>query len=75
MLCPRRKKQPEIDVFRYTARKALCAATSKSRRGSLGLASARYLRELESFLDMLAQFNLVGGSTHMVDNYFLPNNE
>ena len=42
---------------------------------SLGLASARYLRELESFLDMLAQFNLVGGSTHKVDNYFLPNNE
>ena len=34
-----------------------------------------YLRELESFLDMLAQLNLVGGSTHMVDNYFLPNNE
>ena len=34
-----------------------------------------YLRELESFLDMLAQFNLVGGSTYMVDNYFLPNNE
>ena len=29
-----------------------------------------YLRELESFLDMLAHT-----CTHMVDNYFLPNNE